>query len=81
MREEIAAVMVDMMQYVVDYGTGQRLRRPEYGGITSQVAGKTGTTQENTDGWFMGMVPQLVCGVWVGADDPVVHFRSSNCIL
>lgn len=77
MREEIAAVMVDMMQYVVDYGTGQRLRRPEYGGITSQVAGKTGTTQENTDGWFMGMVPQLVCGVWVGADDPVVHFRST----
>ncbi len=77
MREEISAVMVDMMQYVVDYGTGQRLRRPEYGGITSQVAGKTGTTQENTDGWFMGMVPQLVCGVWVGADDPVVHFRST----
>lgn len=77
MREEISAVMIDMMQYVVDYGTGQRLRRPEYGGITSQVAGKTGTTQENTDGWFMGMVPQLVCGVWVGADDPVVHFRST----
>lgn len=41
MREEISAVMVDMMQYVMDYGTGQRLRRPEYGGITSQVAGKT----------------------------------------
>lgn len=77
MREEISAVMVDMMQYVMDYGTGQRLRRPEYGGITSQVAGKTGTTQENTDGWFMGMVPQLVCGVWVGADDPVIHFRST----
>ena len=77
MREEIAAVMIDMMRYVVDNGTAQRLRRPEYGGINSQVAGKTGTTQENTDGWFMGMVPQLVCGVWVGADDPVVHFRST----
>jgi len=77
MREEISAVMLDMMEYVVNYGTGQRLRRPEYGGITAEVAGKTGTTQENTDGWFMGMVPQLVCGVWVGADDPVVHFRST----
>lgn len=77
MREEISAVMVNMMEYVVNYGTGQRLRRPEYGGITTEVAGKTGTTQENTDGWFMGMVPQLVCGVWVGADDPVVHFRST----
>ena len=41
------------------------------------VAGKTGTTQENTDGWFIGVVPQLVCGTWVGADDPVVHFRST----
>ncbi len=77
MREEISAVMLEMMKYVVNNGTGQRLRRPEYGGITSEVAGKTGTTQENTDGWFMGMVPQLVCGVWVGADDPVVHFRST----
>lgn len=77
MREEVAAVMIDMLKYVVNYGTGQRLRRPEYGGITSEVAGKTGTTQENTDGWFMGMTPQLVCGVWVGADDPVVHFRST----
>ena len=77
MREEISAVMLEMMKYVVNNGTGQRLRRQEYGGITSEVAGKTGTTQENTDGWFMGMVPQLVCGVWVGADDPVVHFRST----
>ncbi|MEZ5014805.1 MAG: transglycosylase domain-containing protein [Chitinophagales bacterium] len=77
MREEVASIMLDMMQYVVNYGTGQRLRRAEYGGITSVVAGKTGTTQENTDGWFMGIVPQLVCGTWVGADDPVVHFRST----
>lgn len=78
MREEISSVMLTMLEYVVNSGTGQRLRRPEYGGITSEVAGKTGTTQENTDGWFMGMVPQLVCGVWVGADDPVVHFRSTS---
>ncbi|MBC8045715.1 MAG: transglycosylase domain-containing protein [Fimbriimonadaceae bacterium] len=78
MREEIASVMLTMLEYVIDHGTGQRLRRTEYGGITSEVAGKTGTTQENTDGWFMGMTPQLVCGVWVGADDPVVHFRSTS---
>lgn len=78
MREEIASVMLNMLQYVVNYGTGNRLRRDAYGGITGQVAGKTGTTQENTDGWFMGITPQLVCGTWVGADDPVVHFRSTS---
>ncbi|MFN3939158.1 MAG: penicillin-binding protein 1A [Chitinophagales bacterium] len=77
MREEIASVMLSMLQYVINNGTGNRLRREAYGGITSQVAGKTGTTQENTDGWFMGITPQLVCGTWVGADDPVVHFRST----
>lgn len=77
MREEIADVMLNMLEYVVNYGTGNRLRREAYGGITGQVAGKTGTTQENTDGWFMGITPQLVCGTWVGADDPVVHFRST----
>ncbi|MFN0275134.1 MAG: penicillin-binding transpeptidase domain-containing protein, partial [Chitinophagales bacterium] len=78
MREEVAGVMLNMMKYVINNGTGQRLRRSEYGGITSEIAGKTGTTQENTDGWFMGIAPQLVCGVWVGADDPVVHFRSTS---
>ena len=77
MREEVASVMLTMLQYVVNYGTGNRLRRAQYGGLTGEVAGKTGTTQENTDGWFMGLVPQLVCGTWVGADDPVVHFRST----
>jgi penicillin-binding protein 1A len=77
MREEVASVMLSMLEYVVNYGTGNRLRREAYGGITGEIAGKTGTTQENTDGWFMGVVPQLVCGTWVGADDPVVHFRST----
>ena len=77
MREEVASVMLSMLQYVVNYGTGNRLRRAQYGGLNGEVAGKTGTTQENTDGWFMGLVPQLVCGTWVGADDPVVHFRST----
>jgi penicillin-binding protein 1A len=77
MREEVASVMLNMLQYVVNSGTGNRLRRDAYGGLKGEVAGKTGTTQENTDGWFMGIVPQLVCGTWVGADDPVVHFRST----
>ena len=77
MREEVASVMLNMMEYVVNYGTGQRIRSAQYGGITSELAGKTGTTQENTDGWFMGVVPNLVCGTWVGADDPVVHFRTT----
>lgn len=78
MREEIASVMLNMMEYVINSGTGTRLRRAEYGGIKAEIAGKTGTTQENTDGWFMGIAPQIVCGVWVGADDPVIHFRSTS---
>ena len=41
------------------------------------IAGKTGTTQNNSDGWFMGMVPNLVTGVWVGGDDRATHFRST----
>lgn len=78
MREEVADVMLHMLEYVVNYGTGARLRRAPYGGLTNELAGKTGTTQENTDGWFMGVAPQLICGVWVGADDPVIHFRSTS---
>ena len=42
------------------------------------IAGKTGTTQNNSDGWFMGLTPDLVTGVWVGAEDRSVHFRSTN---
>ena len=62
-------------------GTGMRLRgsvsesRP-YVGHRYPIAGKTGTTQNNSDGWFMGMVPNLVTGVWVGAEDRAAHFQS-----
>jgi len=78
----VAYQMVGMMKGVVDgscgSGTGVRLRggRP-YGGISYPTAGKTGTTQNNTDGWFMGMTPDLVTGVWVGAQDPTVRFAST----
>lgn len=75
--------MLSMMKAVVDgscgSGTGVRLRNPgkPYGGITYPTAGKTGTTQNNTDGWFIGLTPELVTGVWVGAQDPTVRFSST----
>lgn len=70
--EEKAYLMINLMQGVVDAGTGQRLRSTYK--ITTPVAGKTGTTQNNSDGWFMGLTPDLVAGAWVGADDRSVHF-------
>jgi len=63
-------------------GTGIRLRYDsdarDYDGIRAPMAGKTGTTQNNTDGWFMGLTPDLVTGVWVGAQDPTVRFSSTR---
>ncbi|GDX51867.1 penicillin-binding protein 1A [Bacteroidota bacterium] len=72
--EGVAYVMVRMLENVVNAGTGQRLRG-KYG-ITGEVGGKTGTTQNNTDGWFMSITPQLTGGVWVGGDDRIIRFRS-----
>lgn len=63
-----AYTMYRMMQGVVDFGTGHGMR--DKFGIQSPMGGKTGTTQENTDGWFIGYTPQLLAGVWVGCDDP-----------
>ncbi len=71
-----AATMVEMMKNVINRGTGQRLRR--YVGYDTEFAGKTGTTQENSDGWFICFNPRLVTGAWVGAASPKVHFRSMN---
>ena len=63
-------------------GTGVRLRMDlkarEYDGIKVPMAGKTGTTQNNTDGWFIGLTPNLVTGVWVGAADPAVRFSTTS---
>jgi penicillin-binding protein 1A len=68
-------MMLHMLQSVVSEGTGAALRH-KYG-ITNDVAGKTGTTQSNVDGWFIALMPRLVTGVWVGSDDPRMHFRST----
>jgi penicillin-binding protein 1A len=68
-------MMVHMLKSVVSEGTGSSLRNVY--GISNDVAGKTGTTQSNVDGWFMAMLPKLVIGAWVGADDPRMHFRST----
>ncbi|MFW5761807.1 MAG: penicillin-binding protein 1A, partial [Cyclobacteriaceae bacterium] len=70
-----AEIMLEMMKSVVNSGTAARLRF-QYN-IYNDIAGKTGTTQDNSDGWFMGITPNLVTGVWVGADDPRIHFRST----
>lgn len=79
MSAEVAYTMVKMLQGVITNGTGSRLRGSSpYGGITAPTAGKTGTTQNNSDGWFIGITPELVTGVWVGAEDRGVHFRSTN---
>lgn len=67
--------ILSMLQDVVDYGTGNRVRRAPYN-ITAQMGGKTGTTNSNSDGWFMGFTPQLVTGVWVGGEERYIHFNS-----
>ena len=68
--------MLHMMRAVVDHGTAVRLRL-KYG-IKGEVAGKTGTTNDNSDGWFIGYTPTITAGVWVGAEDRYVHFASTN---
>ena len=72
MNEEKAYVMLQLMKGVVDIGTGIRLRYRYK--LMNPIAGKTGTTQNNSDGWFMGITPDLVSGCWVGAEDRSVHF-------
>lgn len=73
---QTADYMIDMMQSVVNSGTARRLRF-RYG-VTGTVAGKTGTTQDQADGWFMGFTPNLVVGSWVGGYNRKVSFRSTS---
>ncbi|QWX83656.1 transglycosylase domain-containing protein [Cellulophaga sp. HaHaR_3_176] len=90
MSKDVAYAMVDLMKGVVQSGSGGRLRH-NYNknakvykeiitgypyNLTNPIAGKTGTTQNNSDGWFMGMVPNLVTGVWVGGEERATHFKS-----
>ncbi len=73
--ETEAYTMVKMMQGVVDHGTATRLRNRF--AIKGEVAGKTGTTNDNTDGWFIGYTPQLLAGAWVGCENNFIHFSST----
>jgi len=74
--KENARMLVHMLQRVVNEGTGAAMRSTY--GVHNDMAGKTGTTQSNADGWFMAITPKLVIGSWVGADDPRIRFRSTS---
>ena len=76
LNSESAYIMVDMLKAVVDGGTASRLRRAEFGGLTTPVGGKTGTTNDNSDAWFIGITPDLVAGVWTGAEDRGISFSN-----
>lgn len=87
--KEVAYAMVDLMKGVTEGGSGTRLRHVYQKNTTvykeiitgypyefkNPIAGKTGTTQNQSDGWFMGMVPNLVTGVWVGGEERATHFK------
>jgi len=87
--KEVSYAMIDLMQGVTKGGSGTRLRHNYKRNnrvykeiitgypyeLTNPIAGKTGTTQNNSDGWFMGMVPNLVTGVWVGGEERSIHFN------
>ncbi len=76
LNEQTAYIMTQMLKGVVENGTGSRLRY-KYG-LSNPIGGKTGTTQNNSDGWFMGITPQLVAGAWTGCEDRAIHFFSTN---
>jgi penicillin-binding protein 1A len=88
--KEVSYAMLNLMQGVTESGSGARLRHKSQKntavykkvitgypyGFTNPIAGKTGTTQNQSYGWFMGMVPNLVTGVWVGGEERATHFKS-----
>ncbi|MCR5277277.1 MAG: transglycosylase domain-containing protein [Bacteroidales bacterium] len=71
---ETAYLMVNLMQGVINQGTGARLRSTYQ--LKGEIAGKTGTTNDNSDGWFIGYTPSITAGVWVGGEDRQVHFQA-----
>lgn len=72
--DRTAFLMVNLMQGVINHGTGIRLRA-KYG-LKGEIAGKTGTTNDNSDGWFIGYTPSITAGIWVGGEDRQIHFQS-----
>ncbi len=90
--KEVAYTMLNLMEGVTESGSGARLRHSSQNNetvykeiitgypyeFTNPIAGKTGTTQNQSDGWFMGMVPNLVTGVWVGGEDKPIHFEKTT---
>lgn len=85
MNQDVAYAIIKLLEGVTQSGTGQRLRWGGVSGLTqydykfsNPIAGKTGTSQNNSDGWFMGMVPNLAVGIWVGNEDRAAHFRQTQ---
>ena len=79
LNEETAGVMVRMLQGVVDIGTAVRLKSQNYPWkFKNEIGGKTGTTDNQADGWFVGITPNLVTGVWTGCLEDKAHFRSTT---
>jgi penicillin-binding protein 1A len=72
--EEHAYLMTNLLMGVVQSGSGVRIRSRYQ--LLNQIGGKTGTTQEHSDGWFMGITPNLVAGVWAGWEDRDIHFET-----
>lgn len=75
MSEQTSYIMLKLMEGVTSHGTGYEVKGKYK--IKGATAGKTGTTQNNSDGWFMGITPNLVAGCWVGCEDRAIHFRST----
>ena len=69
-------MLIEMMKNVVNRGTASRLRYKYH--IYNEIAGKTGTSQNHADAWFIGFTPDMIAGTWVGAEYPVVHFKNRN---
>ncbi len=69
---KFAYAMTQMLREVVTKRTAQRI--PNVYGLKNGIGGKTGTTQNHSDGWFVGITPDLVCRNWVGGDEPSIHF-------
>ncbi|MDR0193893.1 MAG: penicillin-binding protein, partial [Myroides sp.] len=85
--KDVAYAIIKLLEGVTESGSGVRLRTTWQGAgykrvtghpykFTNPIAGKTGTSQNNSDGWFIGMVPNLATGIWVGNDDRAAHFRT-----